>query len=195
MRKYSTNGEAISLGCWAICRFAAENGGFVRCSVGKEIVEVVLTAMKTFPLNAGVQAYCCLGLGWACYGHEGAAKYALKLGAKEAIDEAKKVFLSSSQLQHVQSQRAITSAAVTISSDTCLLICALGCGLAVPQNLPMDAGVWGNASWAVSNIMPVGPKDAPAEIHKRLILDRRLLGIKYMQGSNAQRSDGGGAWR
>ena len=28
MRKYSTNGEAISLGCWAICRFAAENGGF-----------------------------------------------------------------------------------------------------------------------------------------------------------------------
>mmetsp|Transcript_37602 Transcript_37602/g.101955 ORF Transcript_37602/g.101955 Transcript_37602/m.101955 type:complete len:863 (-) Transcript_37602:894-3482(-) len=146
MRKYSTNGEAISLGCWAICRFAAENGGFARCSVGKEIVEVCLDAMKTFPLNAGVQAYCCLGLGWACYGHEGAAKYAIKLGAKEAIENAKK-------------------------------------------NLPMDAGVWGNSSWATSNIMPNSAKDAPAEIHKRLVLDRRLLGIKYMQESHCNQSD------
>ena len=57
------------------------------------------------------------------------------------------------------------------------------------QNLPMDAGVWGNSSWATSNIMPNSTKDAPAEIHKRLVLDRRLLGIKYMQESHCNQSD------
>ena len=98
----------------------------------------MINAMKTFPKNAGVQSYCCLGLGWACYGHEGAAKYAIKLGAREAIEEAKK-------------------------------------------NLPMDANVHGNSSWAVSNIMPSNPQDAPSEMHKRLVFDRRLLAIKYQQ--------------
>lgn len=88
MRKYATSDEAVRLGCWMLSTQAVMEGGFSRGSVGNEIVDVVVSAMKTYPMNASLQAIAMLVLGWACYGHRGTAGYAVRQGAMETVNEA-----------------------------------------------------------------------------------------------------------
>ena len=114
-------------------RFA---GGFNRGSVGKQIVDIVLEAMRTYKVNSEVQAYACLVLGWACYGHPGCAQYAEKNGVVEQMKEAAEKF-------------------------------------------PTDAAVHSNMTWAMANVKPAS-KEWPADVHKALRHEHKILGVKYL---------------
>lgn len=96
MTKYRTSEEALLLGCWMLNTKALLGNGFKRCSTSKDIIEVILDTMNTFPSNATLQATTLLVLGWACYGHTGAADFAIEKGALGAVDKAKEAFPSNS---------------------------------------------------------------------------------------------------
>ena len=68
MRSYHTAISAQTLGSQVLCTVATKDGGFKRGSVAKDCVGVACAAMETFSLDAALQGYAALLLGWACYG-------------------------------------------------------------------------------------------------------------------------------
>ena len=68
--------EAQTLGSKVLVTVATRDGGFKRGSVAKDCVSVALSGMQRFPLDALVQSYGCLLLGWACFARPQIAKEA-----------------------------------------------------------------------------------------------------------------------
>lgn len=73
MQMLATNSEAQKLGAWQLIAAATKPGGFRRACHARDSAQVMLQAMRTFVLDAEVQARGCLLLGWCFYRHRSVA--------------------------------------------------------------------------------------------------------------------------
>jgi len=92
MKKYFTALEAQQLGGKVLVTVATKEGGFKRGSVAKDCIVVAIDAMKRFPLDATLQSYACLLMGWACFARPMVAKEARNLGSLKLVDAAWTLF-------------------------------------------------------------------------------------------------------
>merc|ERR1712167_492916 len=89
----SVDAAALKLGFFQVNQTASKDGGFKRASVARECVGVTVPAMRLFPVDANLQAYACLVLGWALFGHPGVAMEMRKEGdILECVQAAKENF-------------------------------------------------------------------------------------------------------
>ena len=94
MRKNAVDSGTQRLGAKALATHATRNRGFKRAALAKQIVDVLLAAMTRFSLDADIQAYGVLVVGWACFGHSGVAAHAIACGAEAVLAKAKENFPS-----------------------------------------------------------------------------------------------------
>ena len=88
MQKHVDDAEAQKLGCWQLATTATKQRGFKRGGLARDCAVVVLAAMRTFALDAEMQARGCLVLGWCFYKHPGVAREMDRQGAADAIKTA-----------------------------------------------------------------------------------------------------------
>lgn len=83
--------EAQKLGSWQLAAVATKARGFKRKKVAQDVANVILRAMRTFSLEATMQARGCLVLGWCFFRHADVARRCQEQ-AVDAIERAREHF-------------------------------------------------------------------------------------------------------